>query len=232
MPSQIVFAERAPIGRSAASESMYGAHASACTPTTRTPSSAPSSASADAAGEPAAAERDHHEPEVRGLAGQLEPDRALPRHHLAAGRTRAPSVIPSASASAARLRLSLVVAALHEAHLAAVLLHRRHLRERRLRRHHEHGARARLARGERHGLRVVAGARRDHAALERLRRERPDHVGGAARLERSGELEVLRLQQHARAHPARQLARREQRGLAYAARERAGGFLHVGEGHG
>jgi hypothetical protein len=29
MPSQIVFAERAPIGRSAASESMYGAHASA-----------------------------------------------------------------------------------------------------------------------------------------------------------------------------------------------------------
>ena len=45
MPSQIVFAERAPIGRAAASESMYGAHPSAWTPTTRTPSRALATAS-------------------------------------------------------------------------------------------------------------------------------------------------------------------------------------------
>ena len=50
------------------------------------------------------------------------------------------SVKPCASASRARRRLGLVVAAVHELHLAAVLAHRRHLGQRRLRGHDEHRA--------------------------------------------------------------------------------------------
>ena len=106
-----------------------------------------------------------------------------------------------------RLGAGLVVAALDEAHLAAVLAHRRHLRERRLLGHHEHGVRPRLARREGHRLGVVAGAGGHHAGVERRAREPADHVRGPARLEGAGELEVLRLQQRARAHAPRQLAR-------------------------
>ena len=148
---------------------MYGAHASACTPTTRTSVAARSPARGRSrwrarrrrAARPRASRR---APGARSRARSC-PGPPPPR----AGRRRGPRVKPSRLGEPLRLGLRLVVAAVHEAHLAAVLAHRGHLGQRRLRRHHEHGACARLARGEGHRLRVVARARRHHAA----RRARP-----------------------------------------------------------
>ena len=186
---------------------------------------------ADPAREPAASQRHHHQLHVRRLAGDLEPDRPLARHHVRLVE-RVDDRIALRLGQPVRSRLGLVVAAVDEAHLAAVLLHGRDLRQRRLLGHHQHRPRARLARRERHRLRMVARTRSDHAAGQLLPRQPPDHVRGAARLERAGELKILCLQHHARPHSPGQLARREHRRLPHSARQRAGSALDVGEGDG
>ena len=205
MPSQIVLAERAPIGRSrgervdvgGARLRLHAHHAHAL--------ERAGQREADAAREPAAAER-HHDQLQRQAPGARARARSSPGPATTSGWSNACTARQALGlGQALRLGARLVVAAVHEAHLAAVLAHRRHLRERRLLRHHEHRVRPRLTRGERHRLGVVAGAGRHHARVERLARKPADHVRGAARLERAGELEVLGLQQHARAHAPRQL---------------------------
>ena len=104
---------------------------------------------------------------------------------------------PRSRESRRGLGLGLVVAAVHEGHLAAVLAHRGHLGERRPLRHHEQRRRAGRACGEGHRLGVVTGAGGHDAGRELRVGEPADRVRGAARLERAGELEVLRLE-HAR----------------------------------
>jgi hypothetical protein len=62
---------------------------------------------------------------------------------------------------------------------------------------------------ERHGLRMVPGARRHDARRPLFLVELGEPVGCASQLERAGDLEVLGLEPHLRAEPARELARRE-----------------------
>jgi hypothetical protein len=97
--------------------------------------------------------------------------------------------------------------------LGPPLGHRFHLDARRGYRHDDGRAAAELLRRERHALRVVAGARRDHAARELRRREARHLVVGAAQLEREHRLQVLSLEQQAIAEPARQAGRHLQRRL-------------------
>ena len=78
------------------------------------------------------------------------------------------AVMPSSSASARRLGVGVVVVAAVQAHLAAVLAHRRDLGHRRLLRHHQHGAGAGVAGGAGHRLGVVAGAGGHHPGAQRL----------------------------------------------------------------
>ena len=69
----------------------------------------------------------------------------------------------------ARQTLAVVALAVVGDDLGAVAARRGELHARRVRRHHDHGAHARLARGERHRLRVVARREGDDAAPLALR---------------------------------------------------------------
>ena len=90
----------------------------------------------DARRQPAAAQRDHHELDVRALARDLQAGRALPGHdrRLIEGVHHGQALVRG---EPPRLGARLVEAALDEAHLAAVLAHRRDLGQRRLRGHHQ-----------------------------------------------------------------------------------------------
>ena len=111
-----------------------------------------------AGGQAAPAEWHDHEPNIRHILRDLEPDSALTGHHL-----RIVERVHNDPAVAARQLVGglagLVVRALVEDHLAAVLLHGSDLRQRRPVRHHGRGADAELSRGEGHTLCVVARAR-------------------------------------------------------------------------
>ena len=96
--------------------------------------------------------------------------------------------------------LRLVVGAVVEHHLAAVLLDRRDLRERRTIGHHRGRMDAELARREGEALRVIARARRHHAGRTLGVAELTQPVERATYLERAGELKVLGLQDCAHAH--------------------------------
>jgi hypothetical protein len=124
------------------------------------------------------------------------------------------SVLPSRSANA-------------QVDLAAVGPHSGKLGQRRLGRHEEVGARIEAGGRQGHGLSVVAGARRHHPPIELVARETTHLVKDAADLERSRELQALRLHHHGRAEPARQLTRREHRRLANVAGDQLGGPLDV-----
>ena len=130
------------------------------------------------------------------------------------------------------LRTGLVVAALDELDLAAVLLHGRHLGERRLLGHHEQRVRAGIARREGDRLGVIAGAGRDDAGRQLVVRQAPDHVRRTARLERSGELQVLGLEQHAGADATAELTRGNQRSVADVSGNHPRCVLDVGMGDG
>jgi hypothetical protein len=62
-------------------------------------------------------------------------------------------------------------------------------------------------------LRVIAGAHRDHAAAALVGGQRQELVQGAALLERGGELQVLELEEDARAGEPRQGAALDARRL-------------------
>ena len=108
--------------------------------------------------------------------------------------------------------------------------------------HHDDGLAPQLARTQRHALRMVAGRRADHTALELRGRELGHLVVGAAQLEAEHRLGVLTLQQHLVAQPLRQGLGRLQRGLLghvidariqHAAQVVVGGLLrHRGRGDG
>ena len=127
------------------------------------------------------------------LLGELEPDRPLARDHarvlerMDEGRIRLLDVRPCS-----RHRVLEAFALEHE--LGAVVLARLDLRHRRVERDVDARADARLARGPRHGLPVVACACRDDAGRALVRIEERDAVDRAADLERARALEVLRLQ--------------------------------------
>jgi len=93
-----------------------------------------------------------------------------------------------------------------EQHLGAVAERRLQLRQRRRRRHHDHARDPQQLRRERHGLRVVPRRVRHHAVAACLVRQRADRVPGAAELERAHALQVLALQEHARAAGVVELA--------------------------
>ena len=185
---------------------MYGAHAAACTPTTRASGSAAATARPMPPARPPPPSGTTTTRRGGRLPRDLEPHRRLAGHHLRLVE-RVDHAHPALVGEPRRLGLRLVVAAVHEGHLAAVLAHRRHLGQRRPLGHHEQRAAARRARRERHRLRVVARAGGHHAGGQLGVRQLPDRVRGSARLERAGHLKVLRLER-ARARPRGATARR------------------------
>ena len=125
-----------PVGRERVD---VGAQASAWTPTTRAPGSHSDAASAMPLASPpppSGTTTSCASGAWRAISSPTVPWPAT----TSAGRRRARASGPPASARRARLGARVVVAALDEAHLAAVLAHRGDLRERRLLGHHEHGA--------------------------------------------------------------------------------------------
>ena len=85
-------------------------------------------------------------------------------------------------------------------------------------------------RGQRHALRVVAGAGRDDAAGPLLLRQ-PGHPHvGAAQLERAGPLQVLALERHRAADRLRTAGAALERGRPHDAGEQAPGGVDVGDG--
>jgi len=103
--------------------------------------------------------------------------------------------------------IGVVVGLAVQHHFGAARRHRVDLDLRRGHRHDDDGAAAELLRGQRHALRMVAGAGRDHAALERGRRQVRHLVVRAAQLEREHRLQVLALEQQRVAEALRQAGR-------------------------
>ena len=93
--------------------------------------------------------------------------------------------------------------------LGAVVGRRDLLGERRVDRHVDARGDAERGRRERDALGVVAGARRDDAAGPLVVAQRGHAVGRTAQLEGARALQVLGLEQHVRARPARDRAGRE-----------------------
>jgi hypothetical protein len=141
------------------------------------------------------------------LPHDLHADGALPRDHLRiVVGVHEDEAAPSADALRLLVRVRISVAV--ELHFGAACLHGVDLDARRRHWHHDHGPAAQALRRERHALRMVAGARRDHATAQ-ARLGQPGHlVVGAAQLEREDRLQVLALDEERVAHPARQRARR------------------------
>ena len=112
---------------------------------------------------------------------------------------------------AVRLRVGVAVAGQHD--LGAHGSHRIHFDPRRRLRHDDDRAEPELARREGDALRMIAGARRDDAAGALVGRQVRDLVVGAAKLEAEDRLQVLALEEHRVAEPARQAWRRIERRL-------------------
>jgi hypothetical protein len=111
----------------------------------------------------------------------------------------------------ARGREALLERLAREHDLGAVLRGRDLLRERGVDGHVDARGHAERRRGERDALGVVAGARGDDAPCTLGVRQRGHAVDRAAQLEGAGALQVLGLEQHARARPARDGAGGEHR---------------------
>ena len=109
------------------------------------------------------------------------------------------------------VRVRVRIAEQHD--LGAACAHGFDLHLRRGHRHHDHRPAPQLLRSERHALRVVAGRRGDHAALQLLARQPRHLVVGAAQLEALDGLQVLALQQDAIAEALGQARRLLERRL-------------------
>ena len=160
----------------------------------------------------AAAHRDEDGVERPGMLAQdLHADRALPGDHfrVVVGMNEGKAAA-ALEAHRLRKRLGVRIAVQHD--LRAARQHRVDLDARRGHGHHDHRPAAEALRGEGDPLRVIAGARRDHAPGE-ARTRQPGHlVVGAAQLEREYRLQVLALDEQAVAQapgqPGRELERR------------------------
>ena len=166
-----------------------------------------------AGGEATAAERYDHAREVGHVVDQLEPERALPRHHhriVERMAEREPGRVGVGACRGHRL-----------VHARAALVHdgaeraaRLDLRDRRAGGHEQLAGHAVEQRGHRERLRVVAGAAGGHAAAGRVA-ERGERVHRAADLERAGSLQVLGLQHDVGVRPLRQGGRGDHRGVLH-----------------
>jgi hypothetical protein len=146
------------------------------------------------------------------LAQDLHRDGALARDHfrVVVGMDESE---PAPAAQRPRVDVGLVVGIAAQHHGRSARLDRRDLDLGRGDRHHDGGAAAEPPGGERHALRVVAGGSGDDAALQRRRGELRHLVVGAAQLEREHRLQVLALEQDARAGARGKLRRGLERRL-------------------
>ncbi len=171
----------------------------------------------DAGDEPATADRNEdraQRPVVLRmvLAKDLQAHRPLPRDHVGiVERVHERQLASPLQDQRVRVGVGERIAVQH--HLGAEGADGGDLHLGRRGRHDDEGARAELARGERHPLRVVAGAGRDHAPPQD-RGGQVDHlVVGAAQLEAEDRLQILALEQDRRAETRRQLRREVERRL-------------------
>jgi hypothetical protein len=166
----------------------------------------------DARDQPAAADGDKNRIDRSGMLRQdLHADGALAGDHLriVVWMHEGEAALPLQPLGM-RQRLLVGIAAQHD--LRAARRHRVDLDARRGHRHDDHRAAAELLCGERHPLRMVTGARRDHALLQPRRRQPRHFVIRAAQLEREYRLQVLALEEqpvsHALGKRGRELERR------------------------
>jgi hypothetical protein len=161
---------------------------------------------------PAAADRNEDRVDrARMLPQDFHADRALPGDHFRiVERMHVGERAAALELQSLLVGLGVGIAVQHD--LGAARRDRVHLDARRGDRHHDHRLAAQALRRERHALRMVPRARRDHAAAQ-ARLRQPGHlVVGAAQLEREYRLQVLALDQHAVAEalgkPRRRIERR------------------------
>jgi hypothetical protein len=204
-----VLADRAPIARWAASDSTYGAQASACTPITP--------------------EGDHQQPRRRRLPRDLQTQRALSGDDLWVVEGGHERLALARGEGGGGLR-GLVIGALDQVDLAAVPANCRHLGQRRVDRHEQIRAGTEPVGDQGHGLGMVAGARRRDPPVELVPRKASHHVKGTADLEGTGELKALGFQHHRGADPAREPAGGKQRRLPDLVGDQLGRALDVGGG--
>src|SRR6185312_12944425 len=186
----------------------------------------------DAGNEPSATDRNEYGIELpAALARDLHADRALPGDHVGVVEGMHEREISlTAQLRCALVRRIVVVAVQNR--LAAEIDDRLNFDLRGRLRHDDHRGHAASASGERDALRVIAGRRAYHAAARDCLREMRDLVVGAAQLEREDRLQVLALEQNARAEPLREPWRRiERRFDRYVVNARLENAFDIGTGH-
>ncbi len=158
-----------------------------------------------------AADRDQDGPGLRALLDDLQAEGPLARHDVGVVE-RVDEDASGPRRDAQRLVERVLDRRAVQHHRRAVTAGRLHLRQRCPLRHHHGGGGAQQARGERHALRVVARARRHHAAGPLGSRQPGDPHIGPAYLERPGALQVLALEVDRAADLLREHPRIQQRG--------------------
>ena len=115
----------------------------------------------------AAADRHHNRLQLRNLFQQLQPNRALSRHHhrIVEGMNKRH---PLGLAQPCRLLTGLVVVRAIQQHLCAEATRRRHLHQWSSQRHHDQRPNPSLRRVIRNPLRMIACTRRHHPASRLL----------------------------------------------------------------
>ena len=191
-------------------EPVYGAHAAAWTPTTRTFGCSSRSASAipDARPPPPIGTTSvSSSGSCSAISSPIVPWPAITRSSSKACTKVAPVVLGALERRGERL----VEVLAGQLDVRPVVHGRLDLRHRRVLRHEDRRRDLRLARRPRDRLAVVAGARRDHARGALGVAQRRDLVDGAADLERARALERLGLQLDVAADHARERLRGEDR---------------------
>ena len=180
----------------------------------------------DTGREAPAADGDDDRAEAGHRAQDLRGDRPLARddRRIAEGMEQRP---PLGRGELARDLMGILVGAVDQADVAAVLANGLHLRHRRVRRHAERRAHAGALRRERDRLRMVARAGGHDAGRPLVIGEVRHRVRGAADLERAGHLEVLGLQEDGGARDLGELVRAEGRRLERVPGDRARRALDV-----
>ena len=143
--------------------------------------------------QPAAADRHQHRVHVRHLLQDFQAHRALACDHVRVVEGMHKGH-PLLLAQVLGVRACVVIRPRHQMDLRAVTLRRLNLRNRRDIRHADDRSRPALLRTQRHTLRVVARAARNHATAQFLRRQLRNLVIRPAHLERTRHLQVFRLQ--------------------------------------
>ena len=168
----------------------------------------------DARQQPAAADGHEDGAQVaRTLPHDLVADGPLPGNHQRIIE-RVDERRPGAIRFLAGERVSFSVRVSRELDVGAAAAHRIHLDVRRRPGHDDAGPHAEVLRGHRDALRVVAGARGDHAASPFVLREAGHAVVRTANLEAEDRLEVFSLEEHGDAEAGGKARREVERRLA------------------